>query len=168
MVSKLTAFAALAVWLLPCGRVAIAQAPTGWSSFRSPDYGFTIAYAPTMKLYDHPRGEDPGGYAAICQATVACFGYPGDEFKGTTFDGAGIAINILRDAKTEQQCSTLGSAEYPQPTTRTETHPRHPFSRRRDRRRWYESFPGHHCLSHHASERLLRNRSSDQFLQHQC
>jgi hypothetical protein len=48
------------------------------------------------------RGENAGGYAPACShATINCFGHTGQDYKGTNFDGAGIAINVLRDAKTE-------------------------------------------------------------------
>lgn len=105
-----------------CGVSASAQIPTGWSTYSNPGHGFTIAYPPGLKLYNVARGENTGGYAPVCDhTTIACFGYTGQAYTGTNFDGAGIAINILRDAKNEQQCFNIGSAEYPRPATRLET-----------------------------------------------
>jgi hypothetical protein len=38
--------------------------------------------------------------------TITCFGYIGQDYKGTNFDGEGIAINVLRDAQTEPPAQT--------------------------------------------------------------
>jgi hypothetical protein len=117
MFAKVVAFVSLAAL---SGAGTFQKPPVGWHTYTSTDYGFTISYPPTVRMYNIARGEDPGGDPAICEdTTVACFGYPGDEFDGTNFAGAGIAINVLRDPKTEQECNTLGSAQYPSPATRT-------------------------------------------------
>jgi hypothetical protein len=101
---------------------ALAQTSAGWKTYRDSKFEFTVAYPPDMKLYDFARGEKPDNYAPVCdETTVACFGYTGQDYTGTNFDGAGIAINILRDAKNEQQCSNIGSAEYPRMATQLAT-----------------------------------------------
>jgi hypothetical protein len=120
MFHRLEALISFAAFSAVC---AAAAAPVGWRTYRSLEYGFSIAYPTNMKLYaQFARGENPGGYAPVCSDTaVACFGYIGREYKGTNFEGAGLAVNVLRDAKSEQECNTLGSAEYPKPATRLET-----------------------------------------------
>jgi hypothetical protein len=88
-----------------CGMLSAAQPPPGWQTYSNPDYGFTISYPPDIKLYNSARGESPGGYNPICfESTVTCLGYSGTEYQETNFEGAGVAINVLRDAKTEKDC----------------------------------------------------------------
>jgi hypothetical protein len=89
-----------------CGLFAAAQQqPPGWQTYSNPDYGFIISYPPDIKLYNSARGEGPGGDLPICsEATVTCLGYTGTDYQGTFFKGAGVAINVLRDAKTEKDC----------------------------------------------------------------
>jgi hypothetical protein len=106
-----------------CGMLSAAQPPPGWQTYSNPDYGFTISYPPDIKLYS-ARDGGPGGYSPICfETTVTCLGYSGTDYQGTNFEGAGVAINVLRDAKTEQDCDTLRS---PFPT-RVEIIHGHPF-----------------------------------------
>lgn len=40
----------------------------------------------------------------ICDATVACFEYNGGDNEGTDFQAAGLSVNVLRGARTEQDC----------------------------------------------------------------
>ncbi|HEX6495593.1 MAG TPA: hypothetical protein VF018_08930 [Acidobacteriaceae bacterium] len=101
---------ALLIPAMLCGLFAAAQQPSGWQTYSNPDYGFIISYPPDIKLYNNSRGERPSGFLPICSAlTVACLGYTGTDYRGTNLEGAGVAINVLRDAKTEQDCDTLES-----------------------------------------------------------
>ncbi|HEY3988692.1 MAG TPA: hypothetical protein VGM02_05285 [Acidobacteriaceae bacterium] len=103
--------------------LSAAQPPPAWQSYSSPDYGFTISYPTDIKLYS-ARDGGPGGYSPICfETTVTCLGYSSTDYQDTNFEGAGVAINVLRDAKTEQDCDTLRS---PIPT-RVEIIHGHPF-----------------------------------------
>ena len=98
-----------------------AQTQRGGHTYRNPDYGFTISYPPSIKPVNSARGENTGGYARVCDdTTIACFAYTGQAYKGTNFEGAGIAINILREANA-QQCNNIATAAYPQPTPRSES-----------------------------------------------
>src|SRR5690242_14342310 len=87
-----------------------AQAPPGWHTYRDSDYGFTIAYPPSVKIINSARGENTGGSMPLCDdMTIACFAYTGENYKGTNFQGAGVAIDIVRDATSEQACRNLES-----------------------------------------------------------
>lgn len=94
-----------------------ADPTSGWHTYHSPDYGFTIQYPPSMKLVNSARGDNTGGSAPVCDDTTeACFAYPESRYKGTNFTGAGIAVNILREARNSQQCEDFRVADYPPPT----------------------------------------------------
>lgn len=87
-----------------------AQVPPGWRTYRNPDYGFTIAYPPSVKPVNSARGENTGGSMPLCDdTTIACFAYTGQAYKGTNFQGAGFAINVIRDATSERTCRNLES-----------------------------------------------------------
>jgi hypothetical protein len=90
------------------GVLSAAQQPPGWQTYSNPDYGFTISYPTDIKLYNSARGESPESpslYISICSETsVTCLGYSGTDYQGTYLKGAGVAINVLRDAKTEKDC----------------------------------------------------------------
>lgn len=99
-------------------RKSTAQAQRGWHTYRNPDYGFTIQYPPSIKLLNSARGENTGGSAPVCDdTTIACLAYSGAAYKGTNFTGGGIAINVLRDAKSPDQCEQFASADYPRPAS---------------------------------------------------
>jgi hypothetical protein len=87
-----------------------AQTPPGWHTYRNSDYGFSIAYPASLKPVDSARGENTGGSMPLCDdTTIACFAYTGQSYKGTNFQGAGFAINVVRDATSEQACRNLDS-----------------------------------------------------------
>jgi len=85
--------------------VCWADSPDGWRTYRSPEYGFTVSYPASFRLYASGRRDGPGGYSPICFInTVTCLGYIGERYAGTNFEGAGLVIDVLREARTEQQC----------------------------------------------------------------
>lgn len=77
-----------------------------WKTYRSPDFGFVIAYPESMSFSsEHPVGPAQGTEFPICDdTTVACFQYNGHELDGTPTHTAGVSVNILRDAKSETEC----------------------------------------------------------------
>jgi len=92
------------------------EAPAGWQTHRSPDYGFSIEYPASMTFYPgHPDYvETQISYIPICDyTTVACFQYNGKEYKGTNFEAAGLSINVLRGVRTEQDCDKIDTGSYP-------------------------------------------------------
>jgi hypothetical protein len=92
------------------------DSPGGWQVYHSPDYGFRINYPPSMTFYSgHPDLMETGlSYIPICDyTTVACFEYNGKDYERTNFQAAGVSINVLRDAKTEQDCALIDAGRYP-------------------------------------------------------
>jgi len=88
----------------------------GWRTYRSSDYGFTIDYPANMTFYPgHPDyAETQISYMPTCDyTTVACFEYNGKEYENTTFEAAGLSINVLRDIKTEQDCAKIDAGSHP-------------------------------------------------------
>lgn len=83
--------------------------PADWQTYRSPDYGFTIAYPASMSFYPgHPVEAPSLSMFPICDdTTVACFEYNGDAFKQTKVQAAGASVNVLRDRKSEQECNNI-------------------------------------------------------------
>lgn len=103
--------------LLTLASNAVPQAPKlHWRTYQSSDYGFTIDYPASMKFFSgHPSVTDAQlSYIPICdESTVACFEYDGEEYKGTNFEAAGLSVNILRDARSEQDCNTIDTGDFP-------------------------------------------------------
>src|ERR1700693_1729658 len=90
--------------------------PTSWQTYRSPDYGFVIDYPANMTFYPgHPDYDETQlSFIPICDTTtVACFQYNGSEYEDTTFKAAGLSINVLRDMRTEQDCSKIDTGSSP-------------------------------------------------------
>jgi hypothetical protein len=88
-----------------------AHAPTGWRTYSSPEYGFSIDYpANIASLGSHPDPADmKGSYIAICETTtVACFEYSGHDYDGTNLESAGLSVNVLRELRTEKDCYDFG------------------------------------------------------------
>jgi hypothetical protein len=103
MFRRLEALISFAAFSAVC---AAAAAPVGWRTYHSPEYGFTVSYPASMKFYA-PSGQDGGPGPSICSWTVACFGYIGRDYEGTNFEAAGLSVNVLRDARTEQDCDDI-------------------------------------------------------------
>jgi hypothetical protein len=120
MFRRLEALISFAAFSAVC---AAAAAPVGWRTYHSPEYGFTVSYPPSFRFYASGRRDGPGGYIPIClDTTVACFGYTGTEYEGTNFEAAGIAVNVLRDARTEQECDKPDSVRRPIPAKSETVH----------------------------------------------
>jgi hypothetical protein len=79
-----------------------------WHTYRSPEYGFSIRYPSTFRLYSgHPDYKETttNAMVPVCEeTTVACFEYAVGDNEGTDFQGAGFSVNVLRDRKTEEAC----------------------------------------------------------------
>ena len=93
-----------------------ADIPVGWHTYRSPDYGFTLSYPSNFKFYARTPSYEEAQHSMIpiCKReTVACFEYSGGAYKGTRLQAAGVAVNVLRDARTEQQCAAIDTGSYP-------------------------------------------------------
>jgi hypothetical protein len=86
-----------------------AKIPVVWQTYRSPDYGFTIAYPASMSFYPgHPVEAPEFSMFPICDdTTVACFQYNGDAIKQTKVQAAGVSVNVLRGRKSEQECNNI-------------------------------------------------------------
>jgi hypothetical protein len=93
--------------------------PAGRQIYRSPDYGFTIAYPASMSFYPgHPVEAPDISMFPICDdTTVACFQYNGDAFEQTKVQAAGVSVNVLRDRKTEQECNNIDIGSGPRAKT---------------------------------------------------
>jgi hypothetical protein len=78
---------------------------TAWQTYRSLDYGFTIAYPETMTFYPgHPVPPPENSMFPVCDDTIACFQYNGNALDGTPIQAAGVSVNVLRGVKTETDC----------------------------------------------------------------
>ncbi len=92
-----------------------AEVATGWKTYRSPDYGFTIAYPASMDFFPgHPVQAPERSMFPICDdTTVACFQYNGNAFDETATGEVGISVNVLRDLKTETDCNSIDTGSSP-------------------------------------------------------
>jgi len=92
-----------AAWTAP-----VPKKQEGWKTYRSPDFGFTIAYPETMTFYPgHPDEPPEGAMFPICDdTTVACFQYNGNALEGTPAHAAGVSVNVLREFKTATECGS--------------------------------------------------------------
>ena len=49
----------------------------------------------------------------LCETgTIACLDYIGPEYMGTRLEAAGIAVNIIRSARTEEQCNQIDTGQF--------------------------------------------------------
>ncbi len=103
----------LSLFIVACtGLVDASDVPAGWQSYESREYGFALAY-PKKSFTYHSGGLDYldiklSSYIPLCDpSTVACFIYEGNEYKGTNFSGASVSVNILRDRRTQKECSQI-------------------------------------------------------------
>lgn len=83
--------------------------PVKWQTYHSPAYGFTINVPADMT-------QAPGGSSALARKpaipicgknTVACFRYDGEEFNHSVIQSLGLAVNVLRNKKTEASCDNI-------------------------------------------------------------
>jgi hypothetical protein len=96
-----------------------AKERAGWQTYRSPDFGFAIDYPGNMTFYpSHPVEPPELSMFPICNFTVACFQYNGDAFKETAIQAVGVSVNVLRDTKTESDCTRIDNGAGPIKTTR--------------------------------------------------
>jgi hypothetical protein len=82
----------------------------GWQIYRNLDYGFSIEYPEDVTVFaGHPDYTGmQTSYHPICfETTVACIEYTGSDYKGTNLEAAGIAIDILRDKRTREECDKI-------------------------------------------------------------
>lgn len=107
----------LAVILIVAGAApsnsSAAATPAGWHTYRNRDYGFTINY-PGDGSFTHGYQIAPlRPRFSVCDATSAtCFQYNGHTFEGTIIDSLKISVNILRDRRTEAECSDINQQPF--------------------------------------------------------
>jgi len=94
-----------------CQAMTPQNVPSGWESYSNRDFGFTLQYSKDFTLC--AGGLDycevtAGGYIPVCDDNVLdCLVYTGKEYEGTNFEGAALSVKVLRDKRTEQDCSKL-------------------------------------------------------------
>ena len=88
---------------------------TGWRTFRSADYGFRIDYPRTMSFYPGGPVRPPEkSMFPICdEGTAACFEYNGHALDRTQIQAIGLSVNVLREDKTEADCSSIETDSRP-------------------------------------------------------
>ncbi|MFZ3339547.1 MAG: hypothetical protein WA213_01605 [Terriglobales bacterium] len=87
--------------------------PPGWRIYDSPDRGFILAYPKDFKLYPDSTKAQLSVIPICDEATIACFEYSGSEYNGTRLEAAGIAVNIVSGARTEEECSKIDTGQFP-------------------------------------------------------
>lgn len=90
-----------------CNAAPPSKAASGWRTYRSPDYGFSIRYPSTFTFYSgHPdHQETVQSMIPICyDTTVACFEYNAGDNNGTDLQAAGVSVDVLREHKSAQAC----------------------------------------------------------------
>jgi hypothetical protein len=86
-----------------------AAVQSGWRTYRSPGYGFTIDYPGDGSFTSGHRIEPQRSMIPVCDTTsVACFEYNGHAFDDTTLASLGVSVNILPDGKTKEDCYATG------------------------------------------------------------
>src|SRR5580658_2416360 len=117
MVARPVWFGCLFLFSSLCGAGVPANAR--WQVYRSPDYGFTIAFPASLSFYPgHPDFKEIQllSMIPVCdETTVACFLYNGHH-EGTNLQAAGVSVNVLRDRKTEQDCNNIDTGQHPKKT----------------------------------------------------
>lgn len=95
-----------------CGPSLAATVPAGWRTYRSPDYGFFLAYPKEFTFYPVTPDlkEAQLSYIPICESeSVACFEYDGGDAE-TSVGPAGLSVNIIREARSEEECNKIDSS----------------------------------------------------------
>ncbi|MGA2459765.1 MAG: hypothetical protein ABSF85_19540 [Terriglobales bacterium] len=106
----------LAMLATVCGTSFATDVPEGWRTYHNPDYGFVIAYPGSFNFYPVKPDlkEAQLSYIPICESeSVACFEYVGNGDSETNFEAAGLSVNILREARTEEECNKIDTGQYP-------------------------------------------------------
>jgi hypothetical protein len=75
-------------------------------TYRDEARGFTLAYPEEFRLLIDKEEMGTSGYIPVCDPStaVACLLLPRETYAGTNFEGAGFAVNVLPDKKTEAEC----------------------------------------------------------------
>jgi hypothetical protein len=78
------------------------------ATYVDPHHRFTFQYPPDAKVITAQNQLGATGYLPVCdeQTSQACAFFSGDKFPGSNFDGAGVSVNVLPDAKTAAACRT--------------------------------------------------------------
>jgi hypothetical protein len=98
---------------------AAAKTPAGWRTYHSPDYGFTIAYPPSMTFYPgRPVKPPERSMFPVCAYSVACFEYTGDAFEGTDMQSVGVSVYVLRGVESEADCDKIDRVSGPTGTVK--------------------------------------------------
>ena len=92
----------------PPAQVPPAPPVASVATYADPDHRFTFQYPSDAKIITAQNPTGAVGYLPVCdqQTSQACAFFSGDEFPGSNFDGAGVSVNVLPDAKTAAACRT--------------------------------------------------------------
>ncbi|HET8574982.1 MAG TPA: hypothetical protein VFM02_02290 [Candidatus Paceibacterota bacterium] len=91
--------------------IAASSVPNGWTVFSDEADGFRLAYpsddfavvkksekiSAEFSSYIPPCGEGSGDF-------LGCVYFTGKEYSGTNFGSAGVSVQVLKNATTEQEC----------------------------------------------------------------
>jgi hypothetical protein len=75
-------------------------------TYHDETHGFTLAYSEEFRLLTDKEKMGTSGYIPVCDplTAVVCLLLPRETYPGTNFQGAGFAVNVLADKKTEADC----------------------------------------------------------------
>jgi len=82
---------------------------SGWRTYYSSDYGFTINYPADGSFTPGYPVMPARAMIPICgeKISIACFEYDGHAFDNTPIQSLGVSINILREETTEADCADM-------------------------------------------------------------
>jgi len=91
------------------GQLLFPKQTSEWGVYVDKDLGFEFKYPPNTVLIKDKVKMSSLGYLPICDKDVStvCIYYPGEEYQGSVFEGAGVSINLLSEETTEEDCLTF-------------------------------------------------------------
>lgn len=86
-----------------------------WETYTDDQYGFEFKYPKTLSIYTASDSAKIKllSFIPVCDTdkSVVCVHYSNENFPGTNFEGAGLAVNIIKDASTKESCDMFSSNE---------------------------------------------------------